>query len=140
MCMVFFIHNYHHGVSVCVSVCVFREINKAAGKQVSGLLEDSEGECMSFLYRYGATLNVEKPSVAVLSSGSISFSLNRPVCAFHHEVYVCVCECVSVCMPLCVRQQCFDYSYMYTHVHTCICRCIQTYAYMYLQLCCYAHV
>ena len=63
-----------------------REVNKAAGKQVSGLLEDAEGECLSFLYPYGATLNVEKPSVAVLSTGSVSFPLNRPVCAFHHEV------------------------------------------------------
>ena len=85
-------------LSVCVCVSVCREINKAAGKQVSGLLEDSEGECMSFLYPYGATLNVEKPSIAVLSSGSVSFPLNRPVCAFHHEVFTCVCVCVCVCV------------------------------------------
>ena len=109
MCMVFFIHNHHHGVSVCVSVCVFREINKAAGKQVSGLLEDSEGECMSFLYPYGPILNVEKPSVAVLSSGSVSFPLNRPVCAFHHEHHeVCICVFVSVraCVRACVCSVC----------------------------------
>jgi len=65
-----------------------REINKAAGKQASGLLEDAEGESLSFVYPYGATLNVEKPSMAVLSSGSVSFPLNRPVCAFHHQVRV----------------------------------------------------
>ena len=80
-------------VYVCMYTCTYlclREINKAAGKQVSGLLEDAEGECLSFLYPYGATLNVEKPSVAVLSSGSVSFPLNRPVCAFHHEVRMCI--------------------------------------------------
>jgi len=66
----------------------WREINKAAGKQASGLLEDAEGESLSFVYPYGATLNVEKPSMAVLSSGSVSFPLNRPVCAFHHQVSV----------------------------------------------------
>lgn len=38
---------------------------------------------LSFLYPYGATLNIAKPAVAVLSSGSVSFPLNRPVCAFY---------------------------------------------------------
>ena len=38
---------------------------------------------MTFVYPYGATLNVAKPAVAVLSTGSVSFPLNRPVCAFH---------------------------------------------------------
>ena len=96
---------------LCICICL-REINKAAGKQASGLLEDAEGECLSFLYPYGATLNVEKPSMAVLSSGSVSFPLNRPVCAFHHEVCTCcyitpsmhvaLCATVHVCMHLCM--------------------------------------
>ena len=38
---------------------------------------------LSFLYPYGATLNVMKPSSAVLSTGSVCFPLNRPVCAFY---------------------------------------------------------
>ncbi|GFS93324.1 intraflagellar transport protein 52 homolog [Trichonephila clavipes] len=40
---------------------------------------------LSFLYPYGATLNVAKPAVAVLSTGSVSFPLNRPVCAFYQH-------------------------------------------------------
>jgi intraflagellar transport protein 52 len=35
------------------------------------------------VYPYGATLNVAKPAVAVLSTGSVSFPANRPVCALH---------------------------------------------------------
>ena len=41
---------------------------------------------LSFVYPYGATLNIMKPSTAVLSSGSVSFPLNRPVCAFYQSV------------------------------------------------------
>ena len=37
---------------------------------------------LQFLYPFGATLNCIKPAVAVLSSGSVSFPLNRPVLAF----------------------------------------------------------
>ena len=38
---------------------------------------------LTFVYPYGATLNVAKPAIAVLSSGSVSYPLNRPVCAFY---------------------------------------------------------
>lgn len=38
---------------------------------------------LSFLYPYGATLNVAKPAVAVLSTGSVCFPLTRPVCALY---------------------------------------------------------
>ncbi|MPC80029.1 Intraflagellar transport protein 52 [Portunus trituberculatus] len=33
---------------------------------------------MAFVYPFGCTLNVARPAVAVLSTGSISFPLNRP--------------------------------------------------------------
>lgn len=46
---------------------------------------------LSFMYPFGATLNVIKPAAAVLSTGSVSFPLNRPVCAFHtHKVCVII--------------------------------------------------
>ena len=35
------------------------------------------------MYPYGATINVRKPSVPILSSGPISFPANRPVAAFY---------------------------------------------------------
>ena len=38
---------------------------------------------MNFVYPYGATLNVRKPSFPILSSGPISFPANRPVGAFY---------------------------------------------------------
>lgn len=38
---------------------------------------------LTFVYPYGATLSVIKPAVAVLSTGSICFPLNRPVLAFY---------------------------------------------------------
>ena len=50
-------------------------------------------KALSFVYPNGATLNVAKPAVPVLSSGSVSFPLNRPVCAFYthrgHFFYMC---------------------------------------------------
>ena len=51
----------------------------------SGLTDDSghNAQALSFVYPYGATLNVAKPATAVLSTGSVSFPLNRPVCAFY---------------------------------------------------------
>lgn len=38
---------------------------------------------LTFVYPYGATLSVMKPAVAILSTGSVCFPLNRPVLAFY---------------------------------------------------------
>ena len=38
---------------------------------------------VKFVYPYGATLNVKKPSIPILSSGPISFPANRPVAGFY---------------------------------------------------------
>lgn len=38
---------------------------------------------VSFVYPYGATLNVAKPAVALLSTGSCAFPLARPICALY---------------------------------------------------------
>lgn len=38
---------------------------------------------LKFVYPFGATLSVAKPAVAVLSTGTVAFPLNRPVCAFY---------------------------------------------------------
>ncbi|XP_045616151.1 intraflagellar transport protein 52 homolog [Procambarus clarkii] len=64
-----------------------RAILEASGKNIPGLLLDDtlSGRSMSFIYPFGATLNVARPAVAVLSTGSISFPLNRPVCAFYEH-------------------------------------------------------
>ena len=38
---------------------------------------------LKFVYPYGATINVRKPSYSLLSSGPISFPANRPISAFY---------------------------------------------------------
>jgi intraflagellar transport protein 52 len=38
---------------------------------------------LKFVYPYGSTLNVRKPSFPILSSGPVSYPANRPVAAFY---------------------------------------------------------
>ena len=47
------------------------------------LANRDENGGLKFVYPYGATINVRKPSVAILSSGPISFPANRPIGAFY---------------------------------------------------------
>ncbi|KAK7081804.1 Intraflagellar transport protein 52 [Halocaridina rubra] len=64
-----------------------RAILEVSGKNIPGLLVDDtlSSRSMSFIYPFGCTLNIARPAVAVLSSGSISYPLNRPVCAFYEH-------------------------------------------------------
>lgn len=39
--------------------------------------------CLSFVFPYGASLNVAKPAAPILTSGSVAYPLNRPLCAFY---------------------------------------------------------
>lgn len=41
----------------------------------------NEGSGLDFVYPYGATLNVQKPAIPILSSGPLSYPLQRPVAA-----------------------------------------------------------
>lgn len=50
---------------------------------------------LTFVYPFGATLNVMKPAVAVLSTGSVCFPLNRPILAFY-DVKVISCPDVPI--------------------------------------------
>ena len=47
------------------------------------LLGREENGGLKFVYPYGATLNVRKPSFPILSSGPVSYPANRPVAAFY---------------------------------------------------------
>lgn len=81
-------HKYFHPKEVLISNGVLnRAISEAAGKTGSKNMgysdETVNAQALSFVYPYGATLNVAKPAVPVLSTGSVSFPLNRPVCAFY---------------------------------------------------------
>ncbi|KAM6248512.1 intraflagellar transport protein 52 homolog isoform 1-T1 [Porphyrio hochstetteri] len=84
-------YKYHHPKEALVSDGVVnRGISEAARKTVFETTdEDGSGrdsQALTFVYPFGATLNVMKPAVAVLSTGSVCFPLNRPVLAFYqHE-------------------------------------------------------
>lgn len=81
-------YKYFHPKEALVSNGVLnREISRAAGKVVTGIIEDenvgNNAQALTFVYPYGATLSVIKPAAAVLSTGSVCFPLNRPVLAFY---------------------------------------------------------
>ncbi|XP_032760794.1 intraflagellar transport protein 52 homolog isoform X1 [Rattus rattus] len=83
-------YKYFHPKEALVSDGVLnREISRAAGKAVPGVIDEensgNNAQALTFVYPYGATLSVMKPAVAVLSTGSVCFPLNRPILAFYHS-------------------------------------------------------
>lgn len=83
-------YKYFHPKEALVSNGVLnREISRAAGKVVTGIIDDespgNNAQALTFVYPYGATLSVMKPAAAVLSTGSVCFPLNRPVLAFYQK-------------------------------------------------------
>jgi len=79
-------HNrYLHPKETFVSTgIVNREVSRIAAAR-SGEGSQVDKESLSFVYPYGATLNVQKPAVPILATGHIAFPLNRPVGAvFSH--------------------------------------------------------
>jgi len=63
-----------------------REILRFAEKAGNKLDQVGEKNTLPFVYPYGATLNVQKPSIPILSTGHIAFPLNRPIGAlFSHR-------------------------------------------------------
>eukprot|EP00758_Cryptobia_borreli_P014173 Tbor_TRINITY_DN5899_c3_g1::TRINITY_DN5899_c3_g1_i1::g.6562::m.6562/K19681/IFT52; intraflagellar transport protein 52 len=97
------LHKYFHPKEVAVTHGVTnREISRLCGKNVvgavvpSGSIPNHYGKeeaadtvtsgstgasTLSFVYPYGLTLNVQRPSYPILSSGFMAFPLNRPICA-----------------------------------------------------------
>ena len=88
-------YKYLHPKEVHIANGVInREINIAAGMRTrapqpgaSGgagvppaISESSPNANLAFAYPYGCSLAVQKPAYPVLSSGPLSFPLNRPVC------------------------------------------------------------
>lgn len=47
------------------------------------MVERDENGGLKFVYPYGATLNVNRPAVPIMSTGPISFPANRPIGAFY---------------------------------------------------------
>jgi intraflagellar transport protein 52 len=64
-----------------------RAIALAAEKySTSDQYDHNNSQALRFVYPYGATLNVARPAVALLSTGSVAFPLNRPVCALYTHI------------------------------------------------------
>uniref|UniRef100_A0A914VES4 ABC-type uncharacterized transport system domain-containing protein n=1 Tax=Plectus sambesii TaxID=2011161 RepID=A0A914VES4_9BILA len=79
-------YKYFHPKEALVSNGVLnRSLAHAAGKVDKGSLDDDENhaQALSFVYPFGATLNVNRQSTPVLSTGSVCYPINRPICAFH---------------------------------------------------------
>eukprot|EP00656_Telonema_subtile_P049610 TRINITY_DN6201_c0_g1_i4.p1 TRINITY_DN6201_c0_g1~~TRINITY_DN6201_c0_g1_i4.p1 ORF type:complete len:443 (+),score=128.94 TRINITY_DN6201_c0_g1_i4:248-1576(+) len=68
---------YAHPNEVCVTDGI---VNRGISKAVNAEKQDQEAK-VSFAYPRGCTLNVQQPGVAILSSGYVSFPVNRPVAA-----------------------------------------------------------
>jgi len=54
---------------------------KASILKRSNVRDDDKENLLEFVYPYGSSLNVQKPAVALLSSGHVTYPLNRPVVA-----------------------------------------------------------
>ncbi|KAI9361244.1 hypothetical protein DFJ73DRAFT_814531 [Zopfochytrium polystomum] len=83
-------YKYYHPKEAYITNGVLnREIDRAAGKRygqdTSGGSGDpgrgSTGSSLAFVYPFGATLNVQKPAIPILASGTVSYPLNRPIAA-----------------------------------------------------------
>lgn len=54
---------------------------KPAPSKVAPGKDDPKTGKLEFVYPYGASLNVQRPAIPILSSGSISYPMNRPITA-----------------------------------------------------------
>jgi intraflagellar transport protein 52 len=63
---------------------------------IASLSKDNGG--LEFVFPYGATLNVQKPALPILSSGPISYPLNRPIAAVFNKGAGRICVLGSVRM------------------------------------------
>jgi len=83
-------YKYFHPKECLVSNGVLnRGLAKVGGMLVSDKTEEDNTKTTQieseFIYPFGASLNVVKPGIPILSTGSVAFPLNRPVMAFYHH-------------------------------------------------------
>lgn len=98
-------HKYHHPKEALVTHgCLCADLARAARGEkkaeekkkdqlslqitkddtdIAALSKDNGG--LEFVFPYGATLNVQKPALPILSSGPISYPLNRPIAAVYNK-------------------------------------------------------
>lgn len=77
-------YKYFHPKEALVSSGVLNRsiLQQLKALKASGSDVTKSDETLSYVYPFGATLNVTKPAVAVLSTGSMCFPVQRPTCAF----------------------------------------------------------
>lgn len=79
-------YKFHHPKEALVANGVLnRELARAVGKvnhTPSETMATTTQSSLSFVYPFGGTLTVQKPAVSLLSSGSTSYPLSRPVAAY----------------------------------------------------------
>ncbi|KAL1484746.1 hypothetical protein MTO96_032401 [Rhipicephalus appendiculatus] len=63
--------------------CQQRAVNRALEETALDTAPSGDSRGLTFVYPFGATLNVAKPAVALLSTGGCSFPVARPVCALY---------------------------------------------------------
>ena len=69
-------------------------------KYIYSLLTKFVSTSMNFIYPYGCTLNVNRESVSVLSTGTVCYPISRPVCAFHQKVLLHIWALVQFRHPV----------------------------------------
>mmetsp|Transcript_10229 Transcript_10229/g.16783 ORF Transcript_10229/g.16783 Transcript_10229/m.16783 type:complete len:550 (-) Transcript_10229:120-1769(-) len=58
-----------------------KNASKAGTVATASKADDAKSDKLVFVYPYGASLNVQRPAIPLLSSGSISYPMNRPIAA-----------------------------------------------------------
>ena len=94
---------FHPKEAVVTDGVTNREILRLAGKRIDeesaakdtsnplvatasgGFSSNGKSPQLPFVYPFGATLNVQKPGTVLLSSGSVSYPLQRPIAAAYHQ-------------------------------------------------------
>lgn len=80
-------YKYFHPKEVLVENGILnRELNRFAGKNVNRVENRSfvdsgkfSASSLTIVYPFGATLTIQKPAIPIISSGTASYPLNRPV-------------------------------------------------------------
>jgi len=58
-----------------------KDESRSYGMDTTRPFGESNSDGVNFVFPYGSTLNVMKPAIPILSSGSVAFPMNRPIAA-----------------------------------------------------------
>uniref|UniRef100_A0A915KTX7 ABC-type uncharacterized transport system domain-containing protein n=1 Tax=Romanomermis culicivorax TaxID=13658 RepID=A0A915KTX7_ROMCU len=71
---------YYHPKEALVSNGL---LNRGILPTSTRILDNADTKSLIYVYPFGCTLNVSKPSVPIMSTGTVCFPLNRPTTAFY---------------------------------------------------------